>query len=86
MGSLERRISDLEAAAGGAGECPRCSGTVITTVNGAIHAVTKYGHPFPQGAAEAFAAEEEPEGRCPLCGTLRRTFGAGWSKQEPDQS
>jgi hypothetical protein len=76
MANIEKRISDLEAATGGTGRdgCARCGGTLITRVNGKIHSVSKHGHRFPHAAAVAFAAEEEPEKRCPLCGTVRRAL------------
>ncbi len=82
MASIEKRIADLEAAIGSDDKCPRCAGTLITQVNGAIFSVTKYGRPFPQAQAETFAAEERPDNRCPLCGTVRREFGIGWNRRD----
>ena len=72
MGSLERRIRKLEAATGGGSDgCERCAGTTVTIINGKVHSVSKRGHKFPHAAAVAFVVEEQPDNRCPVCGTRR---------------
>ena len=68
--SLHTRVRRLEGASGGGGECPRCSGTTITQVNGGLHSVSRHGRRFTPEAAEAFLGEEEG-GRCPRCGARR---------------
>jgi hypothetical protein len=77
--SLQTRIKRLEEATGGDGECPRCSGTTIITINGKVGGVSKNGRRLPLAEAEAFVAEEE-SGRCPLCGAVRQqvAVGANW--------
>jgi hypothetical protein len=76
MSGLKKRIANLEAAAG-SDECERCGGTLVVTINDQVHRVSKYGHPLPQPAAVAFVAQEQPDNRCPLCGTYRRQTNIG---------
>ena len=88
MGSLERRIRELEAATGGSGEgCERCGDTTVVRMGDGVYSVSKRGQKFPPAAALAFVREEEPDNGCPVCGTLRRTlFKVGSYKRDPDQS
>jgi hypothetical protein len=75
---LEKRISDLEAAAGGrgTGECERCRATLIIRIAGEATSVTKHGRKWLEGLeAKAYAAQEEPSRRCPLCGAVRKSMG-----------
>ena len=74
---LETRIRRLEDATGADGECPRCSGTTIITINGKLGGASKNGRKLPPAEAEAFVAEEEEKGRCPLCGTVREQITVG---------
>jgi hypothetical protein len=76
MASIDRRISDLEAATGRSDGCERCGDTVVVRMGGGqVYSVSRRGQQFPPAAAVAFVAEEEPDGRCPVCGTLRRHIG-----------
>ena len=77
MGSLERRIRQLETAVGGGGEgCERCRATLIFRIDPEVRSVTKDGRPWLEGLeAAAYAAQEEPSGRCPVCGTVRKSAG-----------
>jgi hypothetical protein len=60
----------------GSGECERCRGTMIIRIAGEASSVTKHGRKWLEGLkAKAYAAQEEPQGRCPLCGTVRRSMG-----------
>ncbi len=72
MTNVEKRVSDLEASAGGNDGCERCGDTTIVMVNRQVYSVSKRGNKFPHAAAVAFVAEEEPGRVCPACGTLRR--------------
>lgn len=55
-------------AADADGECPRCSGTTIIYVCGKLESVNRNGLLFSMEEAAAFVAEEDEEGRCPVCG------------------
>jgi hypothetical protein len=49
--------------------------------------VTKRGHKLPHTTAVAFVAEERPDNRCPVCGTVRRTrIRVGSYKRDPVES
>lgn len=86
MASVEKRISDLEAAIGGEDKCPRCSHTLVIEISGDATSVTRRGSPWLEGVeAQAFAAQEQPGNRCPLCGRLRRAFGIGWNRRDTGQ-
>ncbi len=69
--SLRGRLKRLEAAVGGGGECPRCSGTVVIYINDELECITKHGRTFTPEEAEVFESEEEKGGCCPVCGTER---------------
>jgi Zn finger protein HypA/HybF involved in hydrogenase expression len=76
--TLERRVEALEQAGGG-GECPRCSGTTVIFVNGKLRSVTRGRQKLTPEDAQAFADEEE-DGRCPMCGQGRQEITVGgWS-------
>jgi hypothetical protein len=77
---LASRVRRLEEATGAGGECPRCSGTTIITLNGKLGGASKNGRKLPPEEAEAFVAEEEA-GRCPLCGAVREQITVrGWGE------
>jgi ribosomal protein L37AE/L43A len=82
MASVERRISDLEAATGGADGCERCGDTIVVRLGGGeVYSVSKRGHQLPHAAAVAFVAEEGPHRICPVCSTHRvERIRAGWAK------
>ncbi len=65
--NLDTRIRKLEDAGGG-GECPRCSGVFAVTMNGEFSSASKDGEPMSEEEWCAFEAEEDGEGRCPVCG------------------
>ncbi len=77
MASVEKRVADLEAATGGSGDgCERCRATLIIRIDTEATSVIKHGRRWLEGVeANAYAAQEEPHGRCPLCGTVRRRAG-----------
>ncbi len=81
MGSVETRIRLLEADAGGGGECPRCSGMVAVTLGGKFSSASKNGVPMSEEEYEAFEAEEDGEGRCPVCGQKPESVIIGWPEQ-----
>ncbi len=65
--TLERRLEALEDAGSG-GECPRCSGIVATFINGELHDASRHGKPMSEEEYRAHQAEEDPDGKCPVCG------------------
>ncbi len=75
--SLETRLKRLEDAGGG-GECPRCSGVFAVTMNGEFSSASKNGEPMSEEEYEAFEAEEDEEGRCPVCGQKPHDIKVGW--------
>ncbi|MDP9458079.1 MAG: hypothetical protein M3Q60_20425 [Actinomycetota bacterium] len=74
--SLERRVRHLEDTGDG-GECPRCSGVVGVFMNDAFSGAHKNGVPMSEEEWDAFADEEE-EGRCPVCGRKPENITVGW--------
>lgn len=76
--SLQARVRRLEEAGAG-GECPRCSGTTITCVNGGLRSVSKHGQQLEPEDAETFVCEEE-DGCCPVCGARRTPIRIGWGE------
>ncbi len=57
--------------AGGDGEwCPRCTGT--------LWSATKHGEDMTKEEYEAFEAEGDEEGRCPVCGQKAPEIVVGW--------
>ncbi len=77
---LDNRIDRLEREVGG-GECPRCSGIFAVTVNGEFSSASKDGVPMSQEEWCAFEAEEDEEGRCPVCGEKPQDITVGWPEQ-----
>ncbi len=75
--SLDTRIKRLEDVGGG-GECPRCSGVVAVTMNGEFSSAHKNGEPMSEEEWDAFEAEEDEEGRCPMCGQKPENITVGW--------
>ncbi len=74
---LETRVKKLEDVGGG-GECPRCSGVVAVTMNDEFSSASKDGEPMSEEEYEAFEAEEDGEGRCPVCGEKPENITVGW--------
>jgi DNA-directed RNA polymerase subunit RPC12/RpoP len=74
---LVRRVRHLEDADGG-GECPRCSGVVVVTMDGEFSSASKDGVPMSEEEYEAHEAEEDGEGRCPVCGEKPHDITVGW--------
>ncbi len=77
---LVRRVLHLEDAGGG-GECPRCSGVVGVFMNGEFSSAHKNGVPMSEEEWDAFADEEEEDGRCPVCGQKPENITVGWPEQ-----
>jgi Zn finger protein HypA/HybF involved in hydrogenase expression len=74
--SLETRVHRLEDAAGSGGECPRCAGTTVIIVNNNVESVNRDGQKLGPEEAREFA-DEERDGRCPLCGQKRQEITVG---------
>ncbi len=74
---LDTRVRKLEDS-GGDGECPRCSGVVGIFVCGAFSSAHKNGEPMSEEEYEAFEAEEDGAGRCPVCGQKPESITVGW--------
>ncbi len=77
---LVRRVLHLEDAGDG-GECPRCSGVVAIFMNGEFSSAHKNGVPMSEEEWDAFADEEEEDGRCPVCGRKPENITVGWPEQ-----
>ncbi len=75
--SLDTRIRKLEDS-GGDGKCPRCSGMVAIFMNGEFSSAHKNGVPMSREEYEAHEAEEDGEGRCPVCGQKPEIITVGW--------
>ncbi len=78
--SLERRVRVLEDAGGG-GECPRCSGVVEIRDCGERWSATKYGRAMTEEEYLAHAAEEGPDGECPVCKEKPIEIKVGWPEE-----
>lgn len=63
MSGLEKRLEVLERSAGGA--CPKCSGVLVTVVNGKMRSATRHGEPMGGEERAVFGAAGS---RCPACG------------------
>jgi DNA-directed RNA polymerase subunit RPC12/RpoP len=63
VSDLEKRLETLERSAGGA--CPKCSGVLVTVVNGKMRSATRCGEPIGPAARAEFEASGS---RCSACG------------------
>ena len=63
MSGLGKRLEVLERSAGGA--CPKCSGVLVTVVNGKMRSATRCGQPMGGEERAMFGAAGS---RCPACG------------------
>jgi len=76
--SLETRVRRLEDTDGGR-ECPRCSGVLAINLDGDFWSASKHGEDMSAEEYEAFEAEEDEDGRCPVCGEKASEIVVGWS-------
>jgi ribosomal protein L37AE/L43A len=71
---LRDRLKKLEAATGGSDGCERCRATLIIRIGSGATSVTKDSRRWLEGAeAAAYDSQEQPSGRCPVCGTVRKS-------------
>ncbi len=75
--SLETRVRRLEDTDGG-NECPRCSGVLGITLDGEFRSASRHGEEMTEEEYEAFEAEEDAAGRCPVCGEKPENITVGW--------
>ncbi len=74
---LVTRVRRLEDT-GGDGECPRCSGMVVVLLGGEFSGASKHGREMSEEEYREFEAEEDDEGRCPVCGGKATEITVGW--------
>lgn len=72
LGTRIRRLEDT-----GGGECPRCSGVVGVFLSGGFWSAGKNGKDMSEEEWRELEAEEEEDGRCPVCGRKPENITVG---------
>ncbi len=79
--ALVTRVERLEAIGDGGDECPRCSGMVGVFFGGKFSSASKHGKPMTEEEWREIEAEEDEDGRCPVCGERGEEIVVGWSEE-----
>ncbi len=81
---LATRVKRLEdSGGGGGGECPRCSGVLVVSICGEPDSASKDGKDMSKEEYREFVAEEDEDGRCPVCGGKGIQITVGWPDAVP---
>ena len=74
LGTRVRRLED----GGDGGRCPRCSGVLGIFLDGEFWSASRNGEGMSEEEYRAFEAEEDGDGRCPVCGRGPEDITVGW--------